>query len=230
MKLALAAESRVARIGRTPGSHAESPIRDMQLLAHLRQAAEIHNPDSASHMLRMAQYARLIASGLGLSYEQQETVLCAASLHDIGKIGIPDSIASKRGPLDEFELLVARRHVLHGHAILRHGTSPLVVSAAEIALRHHEKFDGSGYPDGLAGEAIPLYARIATVADVFDALTSHRPHRAAIGQDQALEYVRAQRGTHFDPQCVDAFLRGEHRIHDIRMRYRDPGSLAFKGN
>lgn len=200
---------------------AEMHARELQLIAHLRQAAEIRDPDSASHMLRMSQYARLIARGLGLTYEQQEIVLAAASLHDIGKIGVPDAILHKRGPLDELEQVVARRHVRHGHAILRHGTSPLVHSAATIALRHHERFDGSGYPDGLAGEAIPLFARIASVADVFDALTSHRPHRPAIDADQALEYIVSQRGLHFDPVCVDAFMAEERRIRDIRARYRD---------
>jgi response regulator RpfG family c-di-GMP phosphodiesterase len=181
-------------------------------------------------MLRMSQYARLIARGLGLSYEQQEIVLAAASLHDIGKIGVPDAILRKRGPLDELEQVVARRHVRHGHAILRHGTSPLVLSAAAIALRHHERFDGSGYPDGLSGTAIPLFARIAAVADVFDALTSHRPHRPAIDAGRALEYVVSQRGLHFDPDCVDAFIAEERRIRDIRVRYRDATDAPFTGN
>ena len=209
---------------------AEMHTRELQLLAHLRQAAEIHDPDSVSHMLRMSQYAHLIARGLGLNYEQQEVVLAAAPLHDIGKIGVPDAILKKRGPLDEIEQVVARRHVRHGHAILRHSTSSLVVSAAEIALRHHERFDGTGYPDGLSGEAIPLYARIAAVADVFDALTSHRPHRPAVVADQALDHLRSQRGTHFDPDCVDAFIAEERRIRDIRIRYRDPCELNLTGN
>ena len=209
---------------------AEMHARELQLFAHLRQAAEIRDPDSSSHMLRMSHYARLIARALGLPYEQQEVVLAAASLHDIGKIGVPDAILRKRGPLDELEQVVARRHVRHGHAILRHGASPLVLSAAAIALRHHEKFDGSGYPDGIAGSAIPLYARIAAVADVFDALTSHRAHRPAIDPDRALDYVLSQRGRHFDPDCVDAFISDERRIRDIRVRYRDGADDPLTGS
>ena len=231
--MTIASAERAADTGRAERHYdirAEMHARELQLIAHLRQAAEIRDPDSASHMLRMSQYARLIARGLGLPYEQQEIVLAAASLHDIGKIGVPDAILRKRGPLDELEQVVTRRHVRHGHAILRHGTSPLVLSAAAIALRHHEKFDGSGYPDGMAGTAIPLYARIAAVADVFDALTSHRPHRPAIDADQALEYVLSQRGRHFDPDCVDAFVAEERRIRDIRIRYRDAADPPLTGN
>lgn len=230
MNLSIAAEDGATRVDRYFDIRAEMHARELQLFAHLRQAAEIRDPDSASHMLRMSQYARIIARGLGLSYEQQEIVLAAASLHDIGKVGVPDAILRKRGPLDEFEQVVARRHVRHGHAILRHGTSPLVLSAAAIALRHHEKFDGTGYPDGLSGTAIPLYARVAAVADVFDALTSHRPHRAAIDPDRALEYVLSQRGLHFDPDCVDAFVVEERRIRDIRIRYRDAADDPITGS
>ena len=116
---------------------AEMHARELQLFAHLRQAVEIRDPDSSSHMLRMSHYARLIARTLGLPYEQQEVVLAAASLHDIGKIGVPDAILRKRGPLDELEQVVARRHVRHGHAILRHGASPLVLSAAAAGGCHH---------------------------------------------------------------------------------------------
>jgi putative nucleotidyltransferase with HDIG domain len=207
---------------------AELHARELQLLAHLRQAAEIRDPSTGSHMLRMSQYARLLARSLGLSYEQQEIVLTVAFLHDIGKLGTPDSILRKGGPLNEAEQAVARRHVHHGHAILRHGSSPLVRAAADIALRHHERFDGTGYPDGLSGLRIPLYARIATVADVYDALTSHRPHRAATDHDSALGYLISQRGMHFDPECVDAFVAEENRIRAIRIRYAD--SAVTTGN
>lgn len=209
---------------------AELHARELQLLAHLRQAAEVRDPASASHMLRMAQYARLIARGLGLAYEDQETVLAAAALHDIGKLGIPDAILRKRGPLEPFEAAIARRHVLHGHAILRHGTSPLVRAAAEIALRHHENVDGTGYPDGLRGNDIPLFARIAAVADVFDALTSDRPHRGAIAPETAFEYVITRSGVHFDPECVEAFVTEERRVCDIRERYRDSTESGVTDN
>ena len=200
---------------------AELHARDLQLLAHLRQAAEARDPGVASHMLRISQYTRLIATGMGLGHSEQETVLAATVLHDIGELGVPDAILEKSDSLTPEEFLVVRGHVHHGFAILRHGTSALVRTAAQVALRHHEKFDGSGYPDGLRGSTIPLYARIAAVADVFDALTSHRPHRVAFELDCGLDYLRSQRGRHFDPDCVDAFLAGEARIRGIRSRYRD---------
>lgn len=204
------------------GIRAELHVRELQLLAHLRQAIEVRDPASSAHMMRMSQYARLIARGLGLEYEVQETLLAATALHDIGKLGTPDAILRKQGPLSDAERSVARRHVIDGHAILRHGSSPLVRMAAEIALRHHERLNGTGYPDGLAGPRIPLHARIAAVADVFDALTSHRPHRAAIGHDQALQYILSRSGLLFDPDCVEAFVSEERRVGDIRARYRDP--------
>lgn len=209
---------------------AELQARDLQLFAHLRQAAEIRDPSIANHMLRMSQYARLIATRMGLTHNEQETVLAATGVHDIGKLGIPDAILKKRTLLTPSEQAIAQRHVHHGFAILHHGDSPLVRSAAEIALRHHEKFDGSGYPDGLRGAAIPLYARIAAVADVFDALTSHRPQRVAFDLDSALEYIRRQRGLHFDPDCVDAFAEEESRICAIRVRFRDPSDVLLTGS
>lgn len=230
MNFPLAVDFRDTGIEKYVDIRAELHARELQLLAHLRQALEVHDPASGTHMMRMAQYTRLIARGLGLEYEAQEALLAAATLHDIGKLGTPDAILRKRGPLDETERTLARRHVHDGHAILRHGSSPLVRTAAEIALRHHERLDGSGYPDGLAGPKIPLHARIAAVADVYDALTSHRPQRAAIGHDQALQYLLSRSGVLFDPDCVEAFVSEERRVGDIRARYRDPPPAQVTGS
>lgn len=219
-----------ACLGKLIDMHAAIQARDLQLFAHLRQAIEVRDPASASHMMRMSQYAGLIARGLGLDYETQEIVLCAASLHDIGKLGIPDAILRKRGPLTADEHAAARRHVLHGHSILIHSDSPVVRAAAEIALRHHERFNGTGYPNGLAGAQIPLHARIAAVADVFDALTSHRAYRPAISHADALEQILCQSGVQFDPDCVEAFVAEERRVLDIRLRYRDPDLAELTGS
>ena len=205
-------------------SHAELASRDMQVLAHLRQAVELRDPQTAFHMLRMAHYARLIAQRMGMSHEEQEIILAAAGLHDLGKVGLPDAILKKQGMLDEDEQALMRTHVHHGYAILRHGTSPLVQAAAEIALNHHEKFDGSGYPEGKRGAEIPLRARISAVADVFDALISPRPHRPAFELDCAFDHLRAHSGRHFDPDCVQAFLEEAPRVQDIRTRFPDGGA------
>jgi putative two-component system response regulator len=138
-----------------------------------------------------------------------------------GKVGIPDHILLKPGRLDPAEFDIMKQHPIIGHKILADSGSPLLQMAAVIALSHHEKFDGSGYPHGLAGEAIPLVGRIVAVADVFDALTSARPYKLAWDVDTALELMRSQRGIHFDPQCVDAFLERFDEVLAVRQRFAD---------
>jgi len=189
----------------------------------LQQEIELHDPATATHMLRVAQYAGLIAAGLGLEDEAVEQAVAACTLHDVGKLLVSRTILRKRGELSAGETALARMHARHGHALLMRSGFPLARVAAEVALRHHEKFDGSGYPDGLRGAAIPLLARIAAVADVFDALTSRRPQRCALGFDFALEYVRRQGGLHFDPDCVDAFIARERQILEVRACFPDRG-------
>jgi len=196
--------------------------------ARLLREIEMHDPASATHMLRVAQYAGLIARGLRLGPQAVEECVTVCALHDVGKLLVSGRILRKVGELAPDEMLLARLHVQRGHALLMKSRFPLAAVAAEVALRHHERFDGSGYPDGLRGAAIPLYARIAAVADVFDALTSSRPRRDALGFDLALEYVCRQGGLHFDPDCVDAFAAKEREILDVRRRFPDraPARLA----
>ena len=145
----------------------------------------------------------------------------AAPLHDIGKIAIPDSVLLKPGPLTEEETAVMRRHPRIGHELLSGSQNRFIQTGALIALRHHERYDGSGYPDGLVGEEIPLEARIVAVADVFDALISPRPYKQAWDIDAALGYLYAQRGRLFDPRCVDALIRSRPRLDEICDRYSD---------
>ena len=189
--------------------------------ARLQRKAELRDPATASHMRRVSQYAGLIAAGLGLGAAAVEEAVAACALHDIGKLNVPHRLLQKEAPLSAEELRVMRLHVHYGQAMLLDTGSPLGRTAAAIALHHHEKFDGSGYPFGLRGASIPLYARLAAVADVFDALTSRRPQRCALGFDFALEYVRRQGGLHFDPDCVAAFVTEERRILEIRRRFPD---------
>lgn len=193
--------------------------RERETILRLSRAAEFRDPETGDHIQRMAHYSWMIAVRLGLPLEQQQLILEAAPMHDVGKVGIPDHILLKPGKLDEAEFSTMKQHPVIGHQILADSSSPLLQMAAVIALSHHEKFDGSGYPLGLKGDAIPLVGRIVAVADVFDALTSARPYKPAWDMDRAVEFMRAQRGVHFDPQCVDVFLDRLDEVHAVRQRF-----------
>ena len=160
--------------------------REKETLLRLARAGEFRDEETGFHLIRMSRYSRLIASAIGLERDEAETVELAAPLHDIGKIGIPDQILLKPGKLDDAEWEVMRRHPVIGHEILKGSASKYVRMGALIALGHHEKYDGSGYPNGLVGDHIPLCARIVAVADVYDALTTARPYKGAWKSAQAL--------------------------------------------
>lgn len=181
-------------------------LREREVIYRLSRAFEFRDPDTGAHILRMAKYSALIAKNLGLSEQEQELLLDAAPMHDVGKMGTPDHILLKPGKLTKEEMLVMRQHAAIGAEILGGSASALLQAAAEIALTHHEKFDGSGYPNGLVGAAIPLYGRIVAIADVFDALTTVRPYKPAWELDQAIQYIHENSGSHFDPDCVQAFF------------------------
>jgi putative nucleotidyltransferase with HDIG domain len=200
---------------------AEIVAREKEVIYRLSKAAEYRDPETGAHIVRMTQYSALIARQLGWSEEAVDMILQAAPMHDIGKLGTPDHILLKPAHLTDAEFVIMKQHTTMGAAILRDSTSPMLQLAAQIALRHHEKFDGSGYPDGLAGEAIPEPARIVAVADVFDALTSSRPYKRAWEIDRALALLTDGRGKHFDPECVDAFLGKLDQALSIRDRFRD---------
>lgn len=195
--------------------------RERETILRLSRAAEYRDPETGSHILRMAHYSRLIAVTLGLPEEERQLIFEAAPMHDIGKVGIPDLILLKPGRLSPEEFEVMKRHAAIGHEILRDSSSTILDAAAMIALTHHEKFDGSGYPKGLAGSDIPLHGRIVAVADVFDALTSERPYKKAWDMDKAAEFVRDQAGLHFDPTCVDAFFLAWDQVREIHDHYQD---------
>lgn len=195
--------------------------RERETVLRLSRAADSRDPETGAHISRMAHYSKLIAAGLGLSPEDQDMLLAAAPMHDVGKIGIPDSILLKPGRLDASEFEVMKRHAQMGFEILAGSQSPSLQSAAIIALGHHEKFDGSGYPDGLVGEAIPLFARICAVADVFDALTSERPYKKAWDLGVARDFLQEHSGTHFDPACVQSFVNAWAEVLEIRDAYSD---------
>lgn len=193
--------------------------RERETLSRLARAIEFRDAGTSAYLERMSRIAGLVAEGLGLPEDDVRTIEMAAPLHDMGKIAIPDAVLMKPGKLDEAEMAVMRRHPRIGHELLSGSQNRFIQVGAMIALRHHERYDGSGYPDGLAGEAIPLEARIVAVADVLDALISPRPYKEAWTLDAALAYLYAQRGRLFDPDCVDALVRGRERLQQICEQY-----------
>ena len=199
----------------------EIVTRERETLLRLAKAGEYRDEETGCHVLRMAQFSSLIAEHLGLSEEERHVIETAAPMHDIGKIGTPDNILLKPGKLDAEELVIMRTHARIGYEILKDSPSKYLQMGAVIARGHHEKFDGSGYPDGLSGEAIPLSARIVAVADVFDALTSERPYKHAWSIQDALQYLQTEQGRHFDPACVQAFLAQLDKVLHIRRQLQD---------
>ena len=192
-----------------------------ETLARLANAAEYRDPETGRHLERMSRYSETLARAVGLDAGACKQLRLAAPMHDIGKIGIPDAILLKPGKLtaDEFERM--KEHTVFGHRLLAHSDSPLLNHAAEIAMSHHERWDGSGYPHELAGAEIPLSGRIVAVADVFDALTSARCYKPAYPLEQALDALRAGAGHHFDPTLVDAFFSVLDEVEAIRSRWPD---------
>lgn len=176
-------------------------------LWRLARASEYRDDDTGEHTLRVGVLSAFIAEEIGLNNDTVEMIRRAAPLHDIGKIGIPDTILLKPGKLTEDEFDVVRSHVKIGSSLLVGSTSKLMKMAEEIALTHHEKWDGTGYSQGLSGEGIPITGRIVAVADVFDALTHDRPYKQAWPKDKAVEEIETLSGTHFDPKVADAFAR-----------------------
>lgn len=192
-----------------------------QIIRRLGRAAEFKDNETGNHVLRMSHYARLIAEAHGVGHEAASIIFQTAPMHDIGKIGIPDAILLKPGKLDAEEWKIMHQHPVMGARIIGKHDNELLETARVIALCHHEKWDGSGYPQGLAGAAIPLEGRITAIADVFDALVSVRPYKPAFPLDDALRLMEEQTGTHFDPQLMEAFRKALPDILRIREIYAD---------
>ncbi|WP_337841593.1 two-component system response regulator [Rheinheimera sp.] len=184
----------------------------LQVIQRLGRAAEYKDNETGLHVLRMSHYAHVLALAYGLDTQQAENLLHAAPMHDIGKIGIPDHILLKPGKLTTEEFAEMKRHPLIGAEIIGHCDSALLQVAKQVALYHHEKWDGTGYPYGLKAEQIPLEARIVAVADVFDALTSPRPYKPAWSLEQTMDYMQQQKGLHFEPVLIELL---EQKLPDI---------------
>ncbi len=199
------------------------------IILQLTRLSGYRDEETATHMLRMASVAVIIAEELGMDGEFREQLRLTAPMHDIGKVGIPDRVLLKPGRLDAVEREIMQGHARIGYDLLKDSTSALMRLGAEIAYSHHEKWNGQGYPNRLAGEAIPLSGRIVAVADVFDALANARPYKHAWTLDDVVGLLRRERGQHFDPACVNALL---HRLDDaleIQNQHAEPADF-FQGD
>ncbi|HEX5805412.1 MAG TPA: HD domain-containing phosphohydrolase [Macromonas sp.] len=196
----------------------------LQVVQRLGRAAEYRDNETGLHTIRMSKYSAHLARSMGWSEAQADLLLHASPLHDLGKIGIPDNILLKPGKLDAQEWEIMQTHVTIGARILGDADTELLQLAAEIALAHHEKWNGTGYPNGLAGNRIPIAARIVALADVFDALTTERPYKKAWPVAEAVSFIQEQAGQHFDPVVVEHFMRELPALLAIRERYQEPES------
>ena len=193
----------------------------LQVIQRLGRAAEYKDNETGLHVMRMSHYAQVIALAYGFSEQKAEDLLHAAPMHDIGKIGIADSILLKPGKLTTEEYQEMQKHPLIGAEIIGDCESDLLKMAKAVALYHHEKWDGTGYPFGLSGEQIPVEARIVALSDVFDALTSARPYKQAWSIEQTLQHIRAQKGQHFEPLLVDLLEQNLQQILAIKQRWAE---------
>lgn len=194
----------------------------LQVVQRLGRAAEYKDNETGMHVMRMSHYAKELALAYGLTEQQSEILLHAAPMHDIGKIGIADSIMLKPGKLTEEEFTTMKQHAEIGAEIIGDcGDSLLLKVAKSVSLTHHEKWDGSGYPHGLAGEDIPIEGRICALADVFDALTSKRPYKEAWSVEDTITFLKSQKGKHFEPKLVDLLIAILPKILEIKMTFKD---------
>lgn len=200
----------------------EINLGKLETLSILGRAAEFKDNETGMHVMRMSHYCEILAKASGMTDEDAETLRDAAPMHDIGKIGIPDSVLLKPGKLDAEEWTIMQKHVEYGVEILgTQSDSKLMKMAIQVAKYHHEKWDGSGYPNRIAGEDIPLVGRIAAVADVFDALTAERPYKKAWSVDEALSLFEEQKGKHFDPRIVELLFENLPQILAVKDKFKD---------
>lgn len=195
--------------------------REVETIARLTRTAEFRDDVTGMHVVRVGHMCAALARAVGLSDVECRQLLLAAPMHDIGKVSTPDAILLKPGRLDEAEREIMKHHTTAGYEILKNSRSPMLALAAEIALTHHERWDGDGYPRQLRGAEIPLGGRLCSIVDVFDALTSERPYKSAWPVEQALANIRENAGTQFDPELANAFDRSADAMLDIKRRFAD---------
>ena len=195
---------------------------EFEISARLGRASESRDPETGGHVRRMSHYSELLAKLYGLDNAESELILYAAPLHDIGKIGIPDTILLKPGKFENHEFEIMKTHAQLGADMLQTDKEyPVLQAGYTIALEHHEKYDGSGYPQGKRGEDIHLYARIVTIADVFDALSSKRCYKEPMPLQKVLEIMKNDSGKHFDPKLLELFLENLEQFLEIKEKFKD---------
>lgn len=209
------------------GAFSQLEKASIETIYRLTQAAEYRDEDTGEHIQRMSNYAAAVARRLGVNENTVGWILYAAPMHDIGKIGIPDRILLKPGKLDAEEWEIMKQHTTIGGKILSGSKAGYIRLGEVIAMTHHEKWDGSGYPKGLKGQEIPKVGRIVAIADVFDALTTKRPYKEPFSPEKSYAIIEEGRGTHFDPEVVDAFFAVESEILAIKEKYKDENQSLF---
>jgi putative two-component system response regulator len=218
-------EERTASLRKALGHMAEAQRMayqaQLETVERLAILAEYKDKVTARHVQRMSEYSAVIARGLKLPPAEVELILHASRMHDVGKIAVPEAILRKPAALDPQEWVIMRQHSAIGSRILDNSSSQILQAGQVIALHHHERWDGAGYPSGLSGSDIPLWGRICAVADVFDAVTSERPYKPAFPNEEALQILRDGKGTHFDPRVVDVFFESLEEILKIQDKYKD---------
>lgn len=192
-----------------------------EIAYRLGEAVELRSKETGNHVKRVAEYSALLADAAGLDADKVDLLKSASPLHDVGKISVPDAILNKPGKLDAEEWRVVQEHAVAGYELLKGSNCPIIDASAEISLAHHEKWDGSGYPNGRSGEDIPIFGRITAVADVFDALGSDRSYKTAWPLEKILNLFREERGRHFDPNLVDLLLGNLEKVVAIRDAYAE---------
>ncbi|MDH5464717.1 MAG: HD domain-containing protein, partial [Thiovulaceae bacterium] len=200
---------------------AEMDETQKDVIFTLSEIAEQRSYETGKHVKRVAKYCELLAQEYGLSQEEIDTLYASSPMHDIGKIAIADNILQKPGGLNESEFEVMKTHTTIGHDMLKSSTKGVFKMSALISLQHHEKWDGSGYPNGLKGEEIHIFARITTLSDVYDALGSKRIYKEAWDHENILQFIKDERGKHFDPDLVDIFFKNIDKFIVIKERYKD---------
>ena len=193
----------------------------IEMVFKLALMSEIRDRSTGAHLVRIADYSAVIAEGLGLPPEEVEIIRFASPMHDVGKVMLPDAILKKEGKLTDDEREYMKRHPEVGAKIFRHSKTPMMKACEIIAISHHERYDGTGYPKGLKGEKIPLYGRIVALADCFDAYTSRRTYKEAYDFAKAVGMVKERIGTHFDPTVVMAFMKNIDKVEKIWEANRD---------
>jgi putative two-component system response regulator len=210
--------------------NSELHTTQQSIIERLGRAAEYKDNETGLHVIRMSHYSQILGIAAGLSESDAKTLLLAAPMHDIGKIGIPDHILLKPGKLDEEEWKIMRQHPRIGAGIIGYHDSELLNLSRIVALTHHEKWNGTGYPNGLKGEEIPLVGRIVAIADVFDALTTKRPYKEAWSVERAIKLLEEEKGKHFEPLLVTLFIDNLPKMLKIREQWTEKEKTITKGN